>query len=225
MLKRSLFSFASVLGLTQKLSRQGIDVFVKTQATVGKTLDIGSGHGPYAAYFPNRISVDIAPGPGVDVVADAHNLSRFPDESFDCVLATEVLEHLHTPHQAINEMYRVVKKGGCVILTTRFIFPLHNVPGDYFRFTRFGLEHLFKKFSRVTITEETTTIRTFAVLLERLGFQTDTLHSRFLSTGWLILAKIISYFSFLITAEYGEVQRKNSVGQMMTSGYYVVAIK
>lgn len=225
MLKRIAFMIASALGLTEKIPRRGIDAFIKKHATQEKTLDIGSGHGPYGQYFPNRISIDREPGPGVDIVADAHNLSLFQDGTFDCVLATEVLEHLHSPHQAIAEMHRVLKKGGTVVLTTRFIFPLHNIPGDYFRFTRYGLAHLFSHFSKVTIQEEATTIQTVAVLFERLGFQTDTLHSRILSGAWLLLAKVAYRCSFLITGEYGEVERKNKTSHLLTSGYYVMAIK
>ena len=225
MFKRILFRVVSILGITKKIPRQGIDAFIKKHATQEKTLDIGSGHGPYAHYFPNRTSIDRASGPGVDIVADGHDLSVFQDETFDCILATEVLEHLHAPHQAISEMRRVLKKGGRVGLTTRFIFPLHNIPGDYFRFTRYGLAHLFSDFSKVMIEEETTTIQTFAVLFERLGFQTDTLSSRMLSGLWLLLSKIVYCCSFLITAEYGEVERKNKISSLLTSGYYVVAIK
>lgn len=225
MFKRIAFIIASTLGLTRKIPRRGIDAFIKKHATSEKTLDIGSGHGPYGQYFPNRVSIDRESGPGVDLVADAHDLSLFPDETFECILATEVLEHLHSPHQAVVEMHRVLKEGGKVVLTTRFIFPLHNIPGDYFRFTRYGLAHLFSGFSKVTIEEEATTIQTFAVLFERLGFQTDTLHSRILSGAWLVLAKVVYCCSFLITVEYGEVERKNNTSHLLTSGYYVVAIK
>lgn len=225
MFKRFAIKFLSVSGLLDKIPRRKIDAFLKKHATSGETLDIGSGHGPYARYFPNRTSIDIAPGPGVDIVADAHNLSQFPDHSFDCVLTTEMLEHLHSPHLAVNEMHRVLKKGGKVVLTTRFIFPLHNIPGDYFRYTRYGLQHLFKNFSEVVIEEETTTIQTFAVLFERMAFQTDTLYTRMLSGVWLLLSKIIYYLSFLITSEYGEVERKNKTNNILTSGYYVVATK
>ena len=225
MLKQAILKILNAIGFFDKIPRRKIDAFLKKHATNGKTLDIGSGHGPYATYFPNRVSIDLAPGPGVDILADAHDLSMFEDESFDCVLSTEVLEHLHTPHQAINEMHRVLKKGGKIVLTTRFIFPLHNIPDDYFRYTRYGLHHLFKNFSEITIEEETTTMQTLAVLFERIAFQTDTFGSRILSGGWLILSKIVYYCSFFTTAEYGEVERRNKTMNIITSGYYVVAIK
>jgi len=171
------------------------------------------------------VSIDIEPGPGVDVVADAHDLSHFPDGSFEMVLATEVLEHLHTPQRAIDEMHRVLKPSGSVILTTRFIFPLHNIPGDYWRFTRYGLEHLFRNFKKVEIIEETNTLEAVAVLFERFAFQTDTLWLKPLSIGWLVLSKLTVFFSFMITAEYGEVNRRQQTKNILSSGYYVVAVK
>ncbi len=36
----------------------------------------------------------------------------FPDNTFDLVVSTEVIEHVTSPTQAIKEMYRVLKPGG-----------------------------------------------------------------------------------------------------------------
>ena len=224
-IKKFLLKCADATGITSKIPRTRIDAFLQAHRSDKKTLDIGSGHGPYDHYFPHRVSVDIEPGQGVDHVADAHDLLRFDDGSFEVVLATAVLEHLHTPQQAINEMYRVLKPGGSVILTTRFIFPLHNIPGDYWRFTRYGLERLFRDFKHVEVIEETTTLEAIAVLFERLAFQTDTLYLKPLSIGWLVLSKLTIFFSFIITTEYGEVNRTHRTKGILSSGYYVVAVK
>lgn len=224
-IKTFLLQCADAIGITSKIPRTRIDAFLRAHRSDQKTLDIGSGHGPYAGYFPHRVSVDIAPGQGVDYVVDAHNLSRFSDGSFEVVLATEVLEHLHTPQQAIDEMHRVLKPGGSVILTTRFIFPLHNIPGDYWRFTRYGLERLFRNFKHVEVIEETKTLEAIAVLFERLAFQADTLWLKPLSICWLVLSKLTMLFSFIITSEYGEVNRTHRTKGILSSGYYVVAVK
>lgn len=224
-MKAVLLKVADVLGLTNKLVRRRIDAFLEAHATGVRTLDVGGGSGPYKKYFPNRVCIDSEAGPGVDMVGDAHDLSRFKDGEFECILCTEVLEHLHTPQKAIDEMRRVLAPGGTLILTTRFIFPLHNVPGDYFRFTRYGLAHLLRDWKSSTITEEGTTMEAFSVLCERMGFQTETLGTKLLSALWLIEAKIVRLFSFLITKEYGEVGRTNETRGILTSGYYVVARK
>jgi ubiquinone/menaquinone biosynthesis C-methylase UbiE len=212
-------------GFTEKLARARIDAFVRKHRTRERTLDVGGGAGRYCALFPNRVCIDSAAGAGVDVVGDAHDLSHFRDGEFGCVLCTEVLEHLHTPQKALDEMRRVLAPGGKLILTTRFIFPLHNVPGDYFRFTRYGLGHLLRDWKRVEIKEEATTVETFAILFERLGFQTNMLFTRTLAWLWLVLAKMVPQFWWLVTREYGEVERRTKTKHIMTSGYYVVVHK
>ena len=224
-MKRILLKIADKTGITSKIPRTRIDAFLRTNATEKRTLDLGGGDKPYKKYFPNSVSVDIEETPGVDIVADAHDLHMIKDGEFESILCTEVLEHLHSPHKAVDEMHRVLKPGGVFILTTRFIFPLHNIPGDYFRYTRYGLEHLMKKFSKVEIIEEADTVETIAVLFERLAFQTDTLWLKPLSFLWLLLSKFTLLFTWIITREYGDVTREQKTKKILSSGYYVRAVK
>lgn len=213
------------IGLTRKITRKNLDNFLKDYQSPARFLDIGCSGGPYIKYFPNRLGVDVKKTPVVDVVADAHDLRVFPDEEFDGILCTEVLEHLHTPSVAIGEMHRVLKKGGTLLLTTRFIFPLHDVPGDYYRFTRYGLEYLLKDFKIIELREEAGTISTLAVLLQRIGWQCETLGCKPLRLGWLLLARVMQLFAPLITKEYGDINHQEQVKQIMTSGYYVACKK
>jgi SAM-dependent methyltransferase len=74
----------------------------------------------------------------------------FPDESFDYVLSDQVLEHIESdPSRAIDESYRVLKKGGVAVHTTCFLNPVHLAPDDYWRFTPSALKLLSKQFSRI----------------------------------------------------------------------------
>ena len=93
---------------------------------------------------------DIIDHPTVDVICDAHNLP-FDSEKFDLILCIEVLEHLKNPQKAIDEMFRVLKQDGEIIISTRFIFPFHPDPFDYYRFTVQSLEDLLIKFSDLKI--------------------------------------------------------------------------
>jgi SAM-dependent methyltransferase len=118
----------------------------------GSILDVGSGSKPYEdlykIYFAKCVSTDVPSSlhdiTGVDVIAPAEALP-FPDESFDCVLCTEVLEHCARPGVALGEFHRVLKPGGTCFLTTPFLRPLHEMPYDYFRFTPPGLQQLAKE--------------------------------------------------------------------------------
>ena len=62
-----------------------------------------------------------------------------------------MLEHLYNPQKAVNEIYRVLKKNGICILSTRFIHPFHPSPKDYFRFTEDSLSLIFNNFRDVKV--------------------------------------------------------------------------
>lgn len=90
----------------------------------------------------------------------------FLDGSFEQILATELLEHVRHPHAAIREMWRVLRPGGRVILTTRFLYPIHGAPHDYFRYTRFGLRALFDGWEVEELREDLGAIPSLAQLAE-----------------------------------------------------------
>ena len=55
---------------------------------------------------------------------------------------TEVLEHLEEPGRGLAEAHRLLRPGGGIILTTPLVWPLHEEPRDFYRFTPYGLRHL-----------------------------------------------------------------------------------
>ncbi len=73
-----------------------------------------------------------------DVYADAGRLPFF-DASMDGVLLFEVLEHLPDPEAAISEIARVLRPGGKFLLSVPFLYPIHDAPYDFHRFTRYAL--------------------------------------------------------------------------------------
>jgi SAM-dependent methyltransferase len=109
-------------------------------------LEVGSldVNGTIRDMFPGTdyTGIDIRPGPGVDQVMSGAKL-EFPDNSFDGVLYLETMEHDKTFWLTLSEIARVLKEGGRLVITTRGIgYPLHNYPGDYFRFTEQVFEEL-----------------------------------------------------------------------------------
>lgn len=87
-------------------------------------------------------------------LADSHTLP-FPDNTFDAALTTKVvLEHISEPELTLREIKRVLMPGGEAFLIAPFITIAHQAPYDFFRYTEFGLRHLFKKtgFEIVSIT-------------------------------------------------------------------------
>lgn len=207
------------------MTRERLARFVARYASEQKTLDIGCGGAPYAKYFPYRIGFDHAAGPGVDVVGDAHALP-FADASFERILCTEVLEHLVDPPKAIAEMRRVLKPGGILVLTTRFVFPLHDAPHDYWRFTRYGLEYLFRDWEIVELRPEAGSVETLAILMQRLGLQAQFRGGRLMKLWVLCEAQFISWLPWLIKREFGDVSHRRAIEPpIMSSGYYLAACR
>jgi len=90
------------------------------------------------------IGLDIHPGLNVDVVGDAHGLSRFLRAgSVDAVLSASVLEHLQAPWLLAAEINRVLKPGGLVYHEVPGAWPAHAQPNDFWRISAEGLRVLF----------------------------------------------------------------------------------
>lgn len=91
------------------------------------------------------IGIDIRAGKGVDQICDVERLrENFPDESFDVVIATELLEHVKDWKSAISNIKAVCKRGGLILLTTRSRgFHYHAWPADYWRFEEPDMRKIF----------------------------------------------------------------------------------
>jgi len=120
------------------------DLVVELPKLEGRLIDVGCGMQPYRALLGPNVSeyvgVDRAgPLSRPDVEGDALSLP-FPDESFDSLMSTQVLEHVIDPRRALVSMARVLKHGARVVITAPATWPAHEVPYDFTRFTRWGLE-------------------------------------------------------------------------------------
>src|SRR5919112_3900489 len=91
--------------------RLSLEAFLSGHASGGLTLEVGAEDAACARWFPNRVAINIRPDANAHVLADAYRLP-FGDGAFDVVLCAEVLEHMHSPAQALAEMRRVLKAGG-----------------------------------------------------------------------------------------------------------------
>jgi SAM-dependent methyltransferase len=78
---------------------------------------------------------------GIDIVSD---ITSIPEEagSFDCILCSEVLEHLPDPGKALDEFARLLKPGGVLVLTAPFASLVHFAPFHYCSgFSRYWYQH------------------------------------------------------------------------------------
>ena len=120
--------------------------------TGGRLLDYGCGRKPYQNLFAHvneYIGAD-KKQTGYTIGLSAADVFfedqlPFEDNSFDTILCFEVLEHVFTPHETLDDLYRVLKPGGKLMLTIPFFCNEHEVPYDYGRYTYYGLKYLLNK--------------------------------------------------------------------------------
>lgn len=123
----------------------------------GDVLDVGCGDKPYKEFFCSNVHSYVGMDlPFVhlyysmkgqaDVYGHARNLP-FKSQSFDTILCTEVLPHIHEPHRAFEEFARVLKCSGILIVTANKSWEKRTglpVP-DLWRFTDEGLAYLARQ--------------------------------------------------------------------------------
>jgi SAM-dependent methyltransferase len=63
-------------------------------------------------------------------------------ESFDYIIADQVLEHVPQPRNALVHIHSMLNEGGHAIVSTPFLFRVHARPHDYYRWTAAGLRLL-----------------------------------------------------------------------------------
>lgn len=161
--------------------RRSIFAFVREVAdslpTGTVVLDVGAGDAPYRELFDHcryltndwEASVHERAAES-DIVAPADALP-VDGGSVDAVLLTQVLEHVADPGAVLAEAARVLRRGGALFATVPFVWELHELPHDYWRFTPASLERLLTGagFSDVSIEPRTDGFATIAQLMRNLA--------------------------------------------------------
>jgi hypothetical protein len=137
------------------VSRTSLDTklipLLKSLDKKNSVLDVGAKHAQYREFlcYNQYLTLDVDDTVQSDYCGDIHTVQL--NKKFNLILVIEVLEHLQTPQQAIDNMKHHLVDGGMIILSTRFNQPYHGSPADYYRFSGDGLKFLFKEFSYVKI--------------------------------------------------------------------------
>ena len=117
----------------------------------GNLLDVGCGKMPYKRYILDNSLVTHYLGLDIegaieydskikpDVVWDGIKMP-IASESYDTVIATEVLEHCFEPEVLLKESYRVLKPNGYFFFTVPFLWNLHETPNDAYRYTPYAIK-------------------------------------------------------------------------------------
>lgn len=116
-------------------------------ACAGRVADVGSADRwlqERLARGASYVAIDLpaADGGAYAMPPDVHGSAEalpFASESFDALACFEVLEHVDDPLTAMAEAMRVLRPGGLYVVSVPFIYPLHDRPRDFRRYTPFGL--------------------------------------------------------------------------------------
>lgn len=118
----------------------------------GTLVDLGCGTAPYKEFFlqyaDKYIGVDwtnTLHTSKADVISNLNEKIKLEDNFADTIVSLSVMEHLCEPQIFLNESYRILKQDGTIILSTPWMWRIHEAPYDYFRYTPFGLKYIFEK--------------------------------------------------------------------------------
>ncbi len=130
------------------LARPDGPALLDLKSLVGRVVDVGCADRWVARVLDpacDYIGVDYPATGGAlyhakpDIFATASSLP-FANESFDAAVMLEVMEHLRDPARALQDLVRVLRPGGTLVLSMPFLYPIHDAPFDFQRLTRYGLE-------------------------------------------------------------------------------------
>ena len=169
----------------------------------GRVLDLGAGMAKYKEIIKKSaaeyIACDAVKNENIDTVCDVTNLV-FPTESFDTVISTQVFEHVDNPFAVAREIKKVLKIGGNAIITAPFMFPFHADPKDNFRFSREGLEEIFKSID-FEIIDSGIYGGFFMVLSEMIHFSWFNPYKNKSGKIFAIIERIAKFFDKLISSK------------------------
>jgi SAM-dependent methyltransferase len=202
-LRRHVLHFESVI-------EDQLMVFASEAHSGDRVLDAGAGEGRHDRFFANvrYVGVDLGIGDkswnyrGLDALADLTALP-FLNASFSACINIVTLEHVREPQRVICEIARALVPGGRLLLIVPHEWEVHQQPHDFFRYTRYGVEHLLRHagFTTIVIEPMGGYFRLMARrLLNGLQFVSGGLRSILFLPAVLcvvLLALILPFFDFL----------------------------
>lgn len=162
-------------------------------------LDVGAGEQQYKHFFNHTkyTAQDLGVGDGawdysqLDIVSEIYSIP-VPDQSFDYILCTQVMEHLRYPDKAFAEFSRILKPGGKLFVTCPLAWKEHQIPHDFFRYTQFSLQSLGHDHGFSTV--ELRKVGGKFITLARLAIDTNIIFG--IRNRWVRYALVMCLYPF-----------------------------
>ncbi len=118
----------------------------------GKILDVGCGAARYWNHRPDLewLGMDVNPEARADIVIAPDQTYPLGDKTQDAVLLSFSIEHISNINFLVKEVNRVLKDKGLVLIRSPFLYPLHDTPDDFWRFSSEGMDVVFKDFAQIS---------------------------------------------------------------------------
>lgn len=215
--------------IKKKLSTKNLDRLCQENATDKKTLVVHSEDVDYKPFFPNSFAITKRKSKSADMYVDLYyrDIYKIESESYDVILCTGLLEHVPDPQRLIDEMRRILKTKGQLIISASTVFSIHEGPDDFFHFTHYGFIELFKEWSEIReLKGSSQPFETVGILLQRALLQCDI--SPPLRPIIELLSFLIPLFDKGIKSQYrkvGDRKEEDLIDSMMPSNIQAVVIK
>ena len=151
------------------------------------------------------------------------DVTRTPleDQSVDCILCTEVLEHLPNPQACADEVHRLLRNDGTAFVSVPFFYPVHADPYDFQRFTEDGLRRLFREFKSVEVHRMGGYAGSLGLMIELgiAGLDGQFISYRILRWAMKWISRGLCWYDLSI---FG---RESSSWQKFTTGYFLRVIR
>jgi SAM-dependent methyltransferase len=90
-----------------------------------------------------------ADNPKATIIADLSCANEIPNDTFDCIILTQVLPFIPCVHSAVRTLHRILRPGGVVLATVPGISQIVRYDmdrwGDYWRFTSLSARRIFEE--------------------------------------------------------------------------------
>lgn len=157
LLEKLAYRILSLTDIENKTLKQAVRQFAQTVPPTAKVLDVAAGLKPYQQFFEHcdyessdfadcqEFYSNLDDGRRYDL-ASTHTYVcpidsiPVPDNAFDAIICTQVLEHVPYPLVALKELHRVLRKSGQLLVTVPQGYGIHGEPYNFFYFTKYGLD-------------------------------------------------------------------------------------
>ena len=187
----------------------------------GVVLDLGGGRKRGSFKEPSDatwIVLDSGKDFRPHILGDAQNIP-VKSNAVDCVKCTELLEHVEYPEKVLEEVLRILKSAGTLILSTPFILGIHSDPYDFQRFTDQKLTRMLENgFHIVTLKKQGLYFTVLAYMIKQgiLNFKRGI--KRFFYPLFPALDLLVKLDDFASV-------KNSKFMSSFTTGFFVVAVK